>query len=172
MKDEITILWNFYVENWNQARHHEVQRSTMTGLVVVVAGAIVTLVTADKNINRYDLPLDALMIALGIFGALFSAKQYERSQKHIERARGYRARLDELLPEAQILTIHAERDARAEKMFPRLSRWRLNSAWVGLHVAVIFLGVALAIVSFLGRSAPEPSSAHTLRYSTLNDHLI
>ena len=160
MKDEITILWNFYLENWTQARHHEVQRSTMTGLVVVVAGAIVTLVTADKSINRYDLPLDAFMIALGCFGAFFSAKQYERSQKHIERARGYRTLIDEMLPDARICAIKAERDTKTEKTFPRLSRWRLNRAWVGLHIAIVFLGIVLAIASLLGRSALEPSSAH------------
>ena len=153
MTDENTILWNLYAENWTQVRH-QTQRSTMSSLVVVVSGAIITLVTADKCVNIYDLPLAFLLVVLGVFGWFFSAKQYERSQLHVERVRGYRAMLDQALPNARIVASKLEADETIRAKFPKMHLERASIAWQALHGMLVLLGIALIVFSLLKGDTP------------------
>jgi len=92
------VLWKMYQENCTQGRHHESQRSTVAAVFLAIAGAAIGLITFDKGILPSDLPLTIFLFFLGCFGAVFSAKQYERFSFHMERARRDRAALDALLP--------------------------------------------------------------------------
>ena len=49
-----------------------------TNLVILLAAGVTTFVTVDKAINGADLPATILLMALGLFGAIFSAQHYER----------------------------------------------------------------------------------------------
>jgi hypothetical protein len=97
---EITkdVLWGMYQEHVIQGRHHEVQRATVTNLIILLAAGITTFVTVDKAIVDADLPATILLMALGLFGAVFSAQHYERYSKHMDRAKQYRDALDCVLP--------------------------------------------------------------------------
>lgn len=94
----IDILWKMYAENTTQARHHETQRSTVTNLILLAAGSILALTTVDKRINDADVPATILVVALGLFGIVFSAEHYARTRQHLERSKQYRVALDRLLP--------------------------------------------------------------------------
>ena len=80
--DKNEILWKLYEDNRNYARFHELQRSTATNLILAVSAGLIGLVTFDKNINLLDLPSVLFLDVLGIFGAIFSAKHYERARLH------------------------------------------------------------------------------------------
>ena len=96
-------LWKVYLEEITQGRHHETQRVNVTNLVIAVAAAILALATFDKALNRSDLPLTIFLIVLGMFGAAFSSKHYERFRKHMLCARNYRNAIDATLPNLSIL---------------------------------------------------------------------
>ncbi len=97
-KDLMDLLWKMYSENTTHGRHHETQRSTVSNLILVLAGALLTFTTVDKAINRADLPAAILVAAIGLFGAVFCAQHYARYRQHVERAKHYRTALDALLP--------------------------------------------------------------------------
>ena len=88
------ILYGLYQENVLQCRHDETQRATVTSSIIAIDTIIIGLITFDKAINWSDIPLSALLILLGIFGAAFTLKHYERYSLHVERLRQYRAELD------------------------------------------------------------------------------
>ena len=97
-----------------------------------------------------DLPAALFLVAIGVFGCVFSAKQYERFYVCMERARQYRGALEEAVPESRILELKRTADTLAARRFPRLHSWRLGLFWVALHVVIATFGVLLAIMSIVG----------------------
>ena len=72
------LLWKFFQEYASEARHHEQQRATVTGFFSALAAGVLTLVGMDKTLSLSDLPASLFLVVIGVFGCLFSAKQYER----------------------------------------------------------------------------------------------
>lgn len=141
--------WKMCSENYTQARHHETQRSTVASAFVAIAGAVIGIITFDKGLTRVDVPLTLFLIVLGAFGATFSAKQYERTQLHTLRARGYRNAYDGLLRGSPLKPIKEKADADNKKKFPNLSALELNKFWVAINLAISLLGVCLTILAWL-----------------------
>jgi hypothetical protein len=57
-KDDVKeVLLKLMQEYFNQIRHYDTQRSTVSNLLVVVSAAILAFVTYDKALTRSDLPL-------------------------------------------------------------------------------------------------------------------
>jgi hypothetical protein len=139
--------WKMYSENCTQARHHETQRSAVASAFIAIAGAVIGIITSHKALTPLDLPLTLLLVALGGFGAVFSAKQYERIQLHTRRARGYRDAYDALLPGAPLRSIKQKADDDNSKEFPQLSALRLNKFWIAMNLAISGLGVCLTILA-------------------------
>jgi hypothetical protein len=139
------FLLRSMIENWIHARQSEDKRATIANVILVVASAIqgmLVLVGLDKK----ALPLTITLIILGIYGALTSAKLYERSQFHILRARKLRDRLDELCPEAQVQLLQKVAEDEHKTHYPVLMNVRLNTIWLGLHTVVAILGVVYTII--------------------------
>jgi hypothetical protein len=148
-KDKSELLWGMYQENTTQGRHHEVQRQTVTNIVIAIAGAVITLVGLDKAVSLADLPLGLFLTLVGMWGALFSAKYYERFDLHMERARRYRKALDECVPEAQLEELKQEADEAHNSEWPRLHRVRLFWCWIGTHLIVAAIGLIVVVLSML-----------------------
>ena len=143
------VLWKMYQEHCTQGRHHEAQRSTVAGALIAISGAVIGLVTFDKSISRIDLPLTLFLCGLGIFGAVFSAKHYERFSLHMKRAQKYRDELDGLLPGKPIKRLKKIADAEHDGEFPNLKDLRLNQFWICLYVLIALLGLALSVTAAL-----------------------
>ena len=144
------VLWKMYQEHCNEGRHHETQRSTVTNLVIVVAAGVIGLITYDKGITWADLPLTCFLILLGLFGAVFTLKHYERFAMHMARARSYRDALDELLPKVDALlartsnaiakygdesamflkALKRDADAKHEIDFPKMANRKVTQFWL------------------------------------------
>lgn len=151
MNDDATLLrdscWKLYAEHCTHMRHHETQRSTVAASILAIATAIVGLITFDKKIVPSDVPLALLLILLGCFGAIFSAKHYERASLHTERARRFRDAIDSTLAGNPLKKLKQAADAAHAADFPRLEKLRLNKFWVGLYLLLAAMGLALTIVA-------------------------
>jgi len=147
MTDKTEILWRMYQEHLTQGRHHETQRSTMTNLFVSICAASLGLFALGKDPMWVHLFLSLFLIALGIFGAVFSAKHYERFWMHIERARGYRDALERCIPETGLKSIKEAADKRAKEKYPKLYSLRLFWFWIFIHVLIVLIGLVLSIWS-------------------------
>ncbi|MGE4162207.1 MAG: hypothetical protein AB7G23_10795 [Vicinamibacterales bacterium] len=147
MKSEEAQVWlALYNENCVHGRHHETQRSVMTAFVIASTAALANLALADKSVDVRDLPYTVALTLFGLFGAVLSAKHYERFKDHMRRASLIRKELDSgvLNGRAQVLREEAHKIAKAE--FPRLYEWRLNWGWISLHLVVAAVGFVLCFI--------------------------
>ena len=144
--DTIDVLLQMYVDNWTHVRHSDDQRATMTNLIFIVA-SIINGVLTQTGFSKNALPLTILLILLGLFGMLASAKLYEQSKFHVERARQLRLRLDELCPDAKLLLLRKAAEDTHNKEFPMLVRWvPLEFIWIGLHILILILGITYTAI--------------------------
>jgi hypothetical protein len=84
------------------------------------------------------------IIILGVFGALFSAKQYERSRFHMSAAGLHRVELEELA-RVNLSKIRGDAEAKQKKDFPTTEAWRLNKFWTGIHALIAIFGAILLV---------------------------
>ena len=138
------LLWRLYADNREYARAHEEQRSTAANLVVAISAGLIGLATFDQKLTSADLPLTIFLMVVGFFGAVFSSKHYERTRLHLNRARQYLKRLNELFPEDRIVELQKQGDSENERAFPRLFHMKLNNLWNGFYLLISLLGLFLS----------------------------
>ena len=141
----MTFLLRVLEENWILARQAEDKRAMIAHVNIAaatVANEILVLVGFKKN----ALPLTILLMILGIYGIIATAKLYERSQYHIQRARKLRARLDELYPDTQVEMLQKSAENEHKILYPRLVNVRLNTIWLSLHTLIAILGIIYTII--------------------------
>jgi hypothetical protein len=141
------VHWKMYQENWTQARHHENQRSELAKALIGVAGAAIAIISLKTGLVLKDLPLTVFVFLLGGFGAVFSAKQYERVRFHLERAAAHCEELNELLPGSPLGALEDRVDEHHNHIFPWLGALRLNLFWTGLYVCIAAIGLGLSAVA-------------------------
>lgn len=149
MDDNTELVWRMFLENMTNARHHETQRATVTSALLIIAGAIVTVITAQLKNGTPHWSLSVLLITVGAVGIPFNSKLFERYSLYRERARTYRIALDQLLPGARIDALKLEADDRHKSDFPRLHRVGLNRLWIGPPAIIMGVGVVLLITTLL-----------------------
>lgn len=146
MSDTTDALISIMERNFVQAQHHEQQRATLTGIIVIIASAIQGGLT-QTGFNKNSLPLTITLIFLGVFGAVATLKLYERFKHHDSRSDNLLIRLDELLPEAQIMKRLDSAYNKHTSKYPRLSKSiRLHKLWVTLHILIAVLGIVYTFI--------------------------
>jgi hypothetical protein len=151
----LDALWKMYLEHCTTVRHHETQRSSVAAAFVAIAAALVGLITFDKEITPRDLPSALFLLGLGLFGAAFCAKQWERACNHAEKARCFRIEIDATLGGTRIHDLKHQAEKAHDGKFPRLHRMRLHRFWVGLYLAIALLGGVLSLLTLFGHDAPS-----------------
>ena len=149
MADETDILLKLCEEEWAQARQCENQRAIITNIVLVIASAALGFLS-QMGLSIEMLSVTIFLIVIGIYGALTSQKYYERYQFHIERARAWFRRLEELHPKSQITKIKEDADKKHNQKFKRLEVIHLHTLWFFLHMAITLMGVVFSVLIVFG----------------------
>jgi len=126
-------------------RHIENQRATITNIVILIVSAILGFIV-EKKFSPDLFPLSLLLVILGVYGAITTAKLYERHQFAQARLDHWYKHIDKLHPDAQILHLRDISDAEHRKQYPRIAKLRLHRLWIILHVAIALLGIVVTIV--------------------------
>ena len=140
MADNPNILLHLMQEEWNQARHLESQRSTMTNFIIIIAAGIQGFL-AEKGFKQESLPLTLVLFIIGVYGAIFSWKLAGIWKFHVDLALELRKRLSALYPDSQFEKISEEVGGRYRNRFllwPGIPLWLL---WVVLHSIFATLGL-------------------------------
>lgn len=146
MNDNTDILLHMIELNWTNARQAEDQRSAITGLIVVIASAIQGGLT-QTGFSKNALPLTLMLVVLGAFGMLATAKLYERFQLNVAIAVNIRKRLEELNPDVQVKKIVDITENEHLAQHPILGRKvRLHNMWIMLHTLIVVLGTIYTII--------------------------
>ncbi|HEX3960605.1 MAG TPA: hypothetical protein VHZ03_28860 [Trebonia sp.] len=146
MPEDSTLA--FWKEHREQLRQSESQRALLTNYILVIVAAVSGFIV-QQHFVLHTLPLSVLVIVIGLYGALASAKYHERAEYHLSQARA----LTRALVEGGALSDHGSSLEEYRQVhylkYPRLHRIRLNRLWTGLHVGVCFYGIMLLIITLL-----------------------
>ena len=157
------VLLSLMEEHYRQIRHYDTQRSTVSNLLVIIAAAVLAFVTYDKALTHSDLPLTILLFVVGLFGASFCMKYFERATLHANRFRKYQEKLDEVVFDSKLIQIlRDETDQQHAKQFPKLTKGRLSWAkvsrlWIIFHLLLALLGFILSILIIFGPQTTTPA---------------
>ncbi|WP_433766349.1 hypothetical protein [Pseudomonas putida] len=147
MDDRTELQWRYLKDNLDHSRHHESMRATSTNIILVVAGACFSIVGLDKNILISDLPALTFIALLGIFGALFAAKQTERASLHYQRARELRGAIDDGPHAPDFKDLKNKADKKNDQKYPFLSARDLRSFWISLHLSITILALVFIVIA-------------------------
>jgi hypothetical protein len=134
-------LLALYQENTTHGRHHETQRSTVAAILLTITAGVVSVVTYDRTLNLFDIPLTAFVIVLGIFGVIFSRTHYTLYRMHMDRAAAFRDALGDHLGTG-LKAIKQKADARSIRV---QTAFRLNYLWTFLYALIAVLATILTI---------------------------
>ncbi len=158
------ILWSLFQEYRIHARHIEIIRANVANYMLVVASALITVITFDKRINRFDLPLSILVCAIGLSGVLFSFLYFNQYAKYVTRAQKILTEIDRLFFTNQSQkTLHDLRKEAAIHRHEELDQAILGKAlflskktvrtthlfWVLLPVVIFLVGSLLIFLSIV-----------------------
>ena len=144
LSEDVTLA--YWKEQREQLRQSENQRAALTNYVLAITAAISGFIV-QQHFSVRTLGLSVLIIVVGLYGALTSAKYHERADYHLFQARA----LTRILIDMGALTdnkaaLDEFRQTHYDK-YPRLYRVRLNWLWTTLHLAVACYGVTLFFVT-------------------------
>jgi hypothetical protein len=138
----------YWREHREQLRQSENQRAVLTNYVLLITAAVSGFIV-QQNFGLRTLPLSVLVIIIGLYGAVASAKYHERADYHLLQARA----LTRVLVDTGSLGDHEavleEFRQQHYRKYPRLHRLRLNRLWTGLHLGVAIYGIVLVILTGL-----------------------
>jgi disulfide bond formation protein DsbB len=147
MTDDAELLWRFYQEQYVRMRHQESQRESVTKLLVAVAAALLGLVTFDGRITTTDIPLALFLVVLGVFGAVFSIKHYERFRYHLGQARSYHKALDAALKSAGTWELRETARSEHAQKYGLFFEIRTHWLWLAINAVIALLGVVLGCIA-------------------------
>ncbi|MGW4944493.1 hypothetical protein ACWEOZ_23210 [Actinoplanes sp. NPDC004185] len=145
MADRTDILMQQWQSRWDQIRHSETQRAALTNMVLVLAAAGLGFI-AQKGFRPSVLMVSGALILLGVFGALASAKFYERFRLHLREASEMRRKLDDSFPDLGLAESASNTWGSQVAEFPFLSKVPLYGIWILLHTGIAIIGLLVSIV--------------------------
>ncbi|MGB3797038.1 MAG: hypothetical protein WA957_12120 [Alteraurantiacibacter sp.] len=147
----VEALWLLYSDNVDQSRHHENERAAIAGVVLTIGAAIAGLITYDGIIAGIsDGIMAVLMGVVGLFGAAFSFKSYERSHYHFCRAREFRNAADKIVLNGQLADIQREADKQHKQKFGHFHKMKLHRWWIALNLLITLLAIAIGLLALSG----------------------
>ena len=143
-KTVVEILLAYSKEEWEQRRQSENQRSLMTNFILTISSATLLLII-NNGFSINTLPFAVFLIFLGLFGSAAVAKLHERGEYHIESTKVWREKVNQLYPEAELLTLRGKATKNHEKNFGNTirKRIRLHSLWMYFNLSITLLGIGI-----------------------------
>lgn len=149
MADEKDVLLGLFKYYFDVGLYHQQQTNTTSNIVLALAAVIVGLVTFDQQLKGTDIYAALVLIILGLFGTLWSAKQLQLFDKYTDEAFNYRDKLDELLPQIDIRALSTAAQTASARKSRILYRIHVRHLWMVLNLLIAAVGVLITIIYFL-----------------------
>ena len=133
------IVLNEIDRQWSQAKQSEDQRATLSNFIVLIAVAAQGYII-DKDFPKRALVVAVVLMCLGLFGVVATAKYYERFRMSMTRVGRLREKLDGLFPDLKLDVTEALADRRHHSRYPYLSAVRLHLLWRAIMGSIFALG--------------------------------
>jgi len=154
LKIQKDLLWGMYSDVRTHARHAETLRANTVNLVLLVASALTAVITSDGHVERHELPVCLVIVAVGLAGLAFAGSYTELCHRNRLRAERLRSVLDAWFfasAEQTIAHVLAASDGSHEAS--RVYRWtrRLTGSthrfWLVVPTLVIVGGALLTVIA-------------------------
>jgi hypothetical protein len=142
MQDEVELLLKIYEDQAAQCRHHESQRTSAVNLILAIGAALLGL-SGLSDLSPAFIPAAIFLGILGIFGALFARKHYERFRYHTMLAGKYWEKIEQLQPGTTV-DLEAAYEEHQQR-FPLVGALSLNWFWTALPLLVTLIAVLLLV---------------------------
>src|SRR5690242_554951 len=86
MSEPADLVLAYWRDHRDQLRQSENQRAVLTNYMLIIVAALSGFIV-QQQLKPATLPLSALIIMIGIFGAITVAKYHERAVYHMSQAR-------------------------------------------------------------------------------------
>jgi hypothetical protein len=150
-------LWDFYQDIRTHARHNETIRSNAIDYMLLVASALVVVISFDRVITCRDLAFAIILILIGLIGALFAASYGELYYRNRDRSDRLREVLDNLFFQNQRAEITlAQIWDETERADYRLKKLRVFTGeagsthvfWIALPLVAGLIGAVLTVLAY------------------------
>ena len=141
------IYLRFCEEYGMEQRHHEQQRTSVTGFFAALTAGVLAVLGLDDTLSHADMPAAVFLIVVGILGCILSLKQYERYLVCMERARHFREELEKVVEGSNIKKIKKTADELVNDRFPRLHKSKHGYFWTCLHASIAIFGLVLLFMA-------------------------
>lgn len=149
MTDREYDFLKFYMgQVWDEMRHVEQLRATVSSLIITLSALIAGFVVQQEFADE-TLIMSFFVIALGIFGAIMVRKLYQLHQSDQERLNLWYQYLEENIPNSKVIERRDTADALNRQKFPTLSRMPHNYFWFTLHLLISVSGGITLIMTLL-----------------------
>ncbi|WP_135236314.1 hypothetical protein [Nocardia sp. CS682] len=148
MADVADVLLKQMESERAQAMHSETQRSVLSNMILVLSAAGLGFLS-QRGLRPSALVITLPLLGIGLYGALATAKFYERFLFHYRQECAMRSRLDALLPELGLVDTVRQVEADHDDRNPISRKVRIHVLWESLHLSIAAIGLALTIVSVL-----------------------
>jgi hypothetical protein len=151
--DHIKTLIEFYKDNVAYQRHHEEIRFKGSQLIIALAAALIaTLKFTNGSATNYANA--TFVVLLGCLGVAQVLKHTERADRHASIARAYRKSISDLSSASFGKSVEDIHDIAAhdhKRKAGRVYRLRARWFWLSMHIAIIGIGLMIAILQCAGK---------------------
>ena len=140
VESETDVLLKFCEGCWEDMRHIEEQRATITNIIITVSAVIVGFI-GQQGFQQNMIPIALFLIAMGVCGAVMVEKLYERHQFLQMRLNKWYEKIDEINQSSELLLRRTVADEMHDGRFPILTKMQLHVLWMSIHIAISLFGV-------------------------------
>jgi hypothetical protein len=143
------ILQASFKHYFEMAMDHHTKAATTSNFLLIIVGAIISFVGFDTAVDgTADLVSGAVVFVIGLFGMVWTRKQFERYKFWQHIAHQYQKELAKLVPELITEDVYRPKaKAAAAKDFRTLARIHELWLWASLHGIVAAIGLGLMVLT-------------------------
>ncbi len=145
------ILQATYKHYFEIAIDHHTKAATTSNFLLIIVGVMISFVSFDTAVGgTVDLVSGAVVFGTGLFGIVWTRKQFERYKFWQHIAHQYQRDLAEMVPELNTENVYRPMaKASTEKDFKVLTRIHELWLWGSLHGIVAAIGLGLMVLAAL-----------------------
>ena len=144
-EQEYEFLMFYMKETWEEMRHTEQLRATVSSLIMTLAALVGGFIVQQK-FTKGTLILSIFLILLGLFGAIMVRKLYQLHQGDQARLNQWYAYLQEKMPEAEVIKRRDLGDRVHKDDFFLMSKIPHNYFWMAFHLLIALEGVVMLLL--------------------------
>lgn len=154
LEKKADILNATFKHYFEMAMDHHTKAGTTSHILLIIVGAIITLVGLDKTGKDVDMAGGLVICLIGLFGAVWARKQHERYSYWQHIAYEYQKELAKIVPDFKTGPDYYKcaKQAVKDDGYRIINRIRDRHLWVSLHLIVAIIGLGLFFSSYCNRA--------------------